>query len=309
MGMGGTGAMAAEPDAVASPALAALAALTRRLLEDVHRKSGIRHDAPLERKLCRILASMPLDLLEAWVRTVEEAAADSPDWLSLIENLTVHETYFFRDLPHHEHLRRVVFPLLIDDRRAAGGRTVKVWSAGCSSGEEAYSLAIVLLEALADQGEARRTPDAIETAWTIDVLGTDISRPVLRQARNAAYGGEGLSAFRDLPRAYAGWFIPLQDAAGDWRRVRPDARGAVRFLRHNLMEPAPPETGFDLVSCRNVTIYFDSPARAAAQALLTRALRPGGVMVLGTTDRPTEPARFDRIRGDRAVAYRLRSAP
>ena len=277
-------------------------ALARRLLDDVQRKSGIRHDRPLERKLSKILAAMPPDTLESWVRVIEQSPADSPDWLSLIENLTIHETYFFRDLPHHAHLRGHVLPAIIEARRAE--RTIRLWSAGCATGEEPYSLAILALEALADLGEAQRTNHGVVTAWSVDVLGTDISRIAVRQARNACYSGEGLGAFRDLPAEYHPWFVPLDGAGPNHRKVRADARKVVRFQQHNLMAPQPPETGFDLVSCRNVMIYFDDDSRRAAQIRLIEAVGPGGWLVLGTTDRPIRPELFEKHRGDRALAYR-----
>lgn len=290
--------------------LGPLDALARRLLDDVRRKAGIRHDRPLERKLARILAAMPLPVLEEWVGQIERAPADSPDWLSLIENLTIHETYFFRDLPHHAHLRGHLLPRLIAARRAA--RTLRLWSAGCATGEEAYSLSIVTLEALADAGEARRTGHGLETDWDVQVLGTDLSRIAVRQAANACYGGEGLGPFREMPDGYDGWFVPLGSEAPLHRRVRADARRIVRFARHNLMDAdlpdGTPEGGFDLVSCRNVMIYFDDDSRDCALALLTAAVAPGGWLVLGTTDRLGEDDRFERHRGDRALAYRRREA-
>lgn len=290
--------MADAPDPV-------LESLARRLLADVRRKAGIRHDRPLERKLTRILAAIPLPELESWVGRIEAAAPDSPDWLSLIENLTIHETYFFRDRPHHEHLRRHVLPALIAARQPK--RALRLWSAGCASGEEAYGLAILVLEALAEAGEAWRTGNGIATEWTVDVLGTDLSRIAVRQARNACYGGEGLGPFRDLPDEYLGWFEPLDGESTLYRRVRADARGLARFDRHNLMDTAPPEGDFDLVSCRNVMIYFDEDSRNAALRQLIGALAADGWLVLGTTDRLPDDAPFERHRGDRALAFRRRN--
>jgi len=282
-----------------------LESLARRLLADVRRKAGIRHDRPLERKLTRILAAIPLPDLESWVARVEAAPPDSSDWLSLIENLTIHETYFFRDRPHHEHLRRHVLPALIAARRSE--RALRLWSAGCATGEEAYGLAIVVLEALADAGEAWRTGNGMATEWNVDVLGTDLSRLAVRQARNACYGGEGLGPFRDLPDEYRGWFEPLDGESALYRRVRADARGLVRFDRHNLMDAAPPEGDFDLVSCRNVMIYFDDDSRTTALRQLIGAVAADGWLVLGTTDRLPDDAPFERHRGDRALAFRRRS--
>ncbi len=284
-----------------------LESLVRRLLDDVRRKAGIRHDRPLERKLTRILSAMPLAVLELWVAQVEAADPDSPDWLSLIENLTIHETYFFRDPQHHEHVRRRVLPALIAARRPE--RRLRLWSAGCASGEEAYALAILTLEALADSGEARRGTDGIVTDWDVAVLGTDISRIAMRQARHGCYGEEGMGPFRDLPAAYAPWFVPLVGQAAPCRRVREDARRLVRFERHNLMGARPPEGaptdhGFDLVSCRNVMIYFDDESRDRAMRGLMAAVAADGWLTLGATDRLPEGASFERVHGDRAVAYR-----
>ncbi|MFD1623072.1 CheR family methyltransferase [Azospirillum griseum] len=287
-----------------------LEALARRLLDDVRRKAGISHDRPLERKLTRILSAMPLAVLELWVAQIEAADPDSPDWLSLIENLTIHETYFFRDPQHHEHVRHRVLPALIDARRSE--RRLRLWSAGCASGEEAYGLAILALEALADAGEARRGTDGVATAWEVAVVGTDISRIAVRQARHGCYGEEGMGSFRDLPAAYASWFVPLVGEAAPCRRVREDARRLVRFERHNLMGNAAPDgrsadDAFDLVSCRNVMIYFDDDSRERAMRLLIGAVAVDGWLVLGATDRLPDGAPFERVHGDRAVAYRRRS--
>lgn len=286
-----------------------IATFARRLLDDVRRKAGIRHDRPLERKLTRILSSIPLGELESWVGLIEQVPPDSADWLSLIENLTIHETYFFRDKPHHDHLRRAVLPALI--RARGGSRKLRLWSAGCATGEEAYGLAILALEALADLGEGRRTESGVVTGWGVEVLGSDLSRVAVLQARNACYGGEGLGSFRDLPEEYGCWFVPLegepQGAEAGYRRVRADARRIVRFVQHNLMAAEPPESGFDLVSCRNVMIYFDDDSRRAAQAQLLAALATDGWIALGTTDRLLDESGFVKERGDRALVYRRRA--
>ncbi len=283
--------------------------LARRLLEDVRRKSGIRHERAVERKLERILAVIPPAALDGWVELIEASPADSPDWLSLIESLTVHETYFFRDPPQQEQLRRTVLPALIKAAEAEGRRSLRLWSAGCASGEEPYTLAILALEALADLRHARRTGAGVETDWTVDVLGTDISRHMVTLAKGGAYGGEGLGPFRDLPPEYLPWFVPLEDQAHGLRRVRADAKRLVRFRQHNLVSDMPPEAGFDLVCCRNVLIYFDEEGRRRAQAQLVSSLAPGGWLVLGASDRPDRPELFERIMGERALAYRLRGAP
>lgn len=274
-----------------------------RLLADVRRKAGLRCDEIVARKLARVLSLMPRGELEHWVTTVETVDADHPEWLNLIEALTVHETYFFRDADHHAHLHRRILPALIAARRQC--RQLVLWSAGCATGEEAYSLAILVLEALVDQGEAIKTATGIETPWRIEVVGTDISRPALRRARNAIYDTGPMGAFRDLPQRYRCWFCPSGQAEGTALfRVRDDARRIVRFARCNLVLDDLPLPRADLISCRNVLIYFDDDARSKVQHRLISGLADDGWLLLGSTDRLIETARFERWPGHRAMAYR-----
>jgi chemotaxis protein methyltransferase CheR len=183
---------------------------------------------------------------------------------ALASAATVGETYFFRDRTVWEALRSELLP------RAAArrdGQRVRLWSAGCSSGEEAWTLAIVARETL---GEG-----------TFDVLGTDLSADQIGRARRGVYRPW---SFRDVaPELVDRWF--RQEASG--LAVRDDLRGDVRFEVANLLEPGPRDV--DVVLCRNVLIYFDPPAIAAAHAHLARALAPGGCLVLGPVDPSPSP--------------------
>jgi chemotaxis protein methyltransferase CheR len=296
----------------ASPAEAgsdARAALIGRLLAGIEARAGLRVDETVEGKLRAVLQSVGLAELEAWVSGLATLDRDHPEWLTLIESLTTNETYLFRDWPQLELLSDIALPALIADARKAPRPGLRVWSAGCASGEEAYTLAVLALVALAAAGAARESEAEIAPTppWTLDVLGTDISRLVLVQARNGLYGSGWLSSFRAAPPPLLRFF-PVDDAHPERanRLVRDDVRRHIRFSHFNLMGATPPATGLDLVACRNVLVYFAPAARKVAQAMIEAAVRPAGFLLLGPTDPAPDPARFEAIWGARAVIYRKR---
>jgi chemotaxis protein methyltransferase CheR len=234
---------------------------------------------------------------------------DHPEWLSLIEALTVHETFFHRDRAQLELLAQIL-PELTLAAAKSGRHRLRLWSAGCATGEEAYTLAILALLALRDAGFADRSRDGgivCRAPWQLDVLGTDISRLVLTQARSAVYSTEGLSAFRDLPPELQRFFPILpksrETAEVELRGVLPAVRQVVRFRHFNLNARLPPEADFDVVLCRNVLIYLTAAARGEAQSVFKEALRPGGYLLLGPTDALADPAAYETRWGTGAVAY------
>ncbi|HYG68932.1 MAG TPA: protein-glutamate O-methyltransferase CheR [Anaeromyxobacteraceae bacterium] len=179
---------------------------------------------------------------------------------ALTEHAVVTETSFNR---HPEGLAALA-------RRAFGAAgPLAIWSAGCATGEEAYSLAIGLLEA----GRAGRGDR---------VLATDVSRRALEAARAGVYGAWAL---RRLAAALVeGRFSPVGPGA---HRVGAEARALIEFRRHNLVAETAPEGGpFDVVVCRNVLIYFEPPTAAAVLYRLAGALRPGGWLLLGPVELP-----------------------
>ncbi len=184
----------------------------------------------------------------------------------VVEEVAIKETFFLR---HLDELRDIDWPGQAV-RAAAAGRRLRVWSAGCSTGEEAYSLALLAAEDLGGD----RPP--------IDVLGTDLSASALALAERGRYGARSVRLVDRERRAR--WFA----ADGGRLRVGEELRGVVRFARHNLVhDPFPPdgEAPLDLVVCRNVLIYFDAPTAARVAAGLRGALAPGARLLLGTVDR------------------------
>ncbi len=187
------------------------------------------------------------------------------EWTALVDRLTVHETHFFRDSRAIDFLVEQVLPERLAGR--ASGDALHFWSAGCSTGEEVYTLAMVLDRSLSQQGGGQ----------AYGVTGTDISLQSLATARAGVYSGRRA---RELPQEYLEQYAEVAD--GGRLRVIQALRRRVCFAQMNIMDVgrlASQEA--DVIYCQNLLIYFDRERRAAIAEGLVHHLRPGGVLVLG----------------------------
>ena len=187
----------------------------------------------------------------------------------VIEAITTNETSFFRDTSPFELLRHKLVPDLIDRRNGNGARiTIRIWSAACSTGQEAYSTAIVLKELLGDL-----------TRYDIRILGTDISNKVVAQASYGEYSR--LELERGLgPESLARHFL----ASGDRWRVRDEIRALATFRTMNLLEPFFFPNPFDIIFCRNVAIYFTEADKTRLFRNLAKYLAKDGCLIIGSTE-------------------------
>jgi chemotaxis protein methyltransferase CheR len=195
------------------------------------------------------------------------AITGGPGWEALVAQLTIGETYFFRNAAQFDALREHIFPELITRRSAH--QTLRIWSAGCATGEEPYSLAMLL-------GDLLPNPHS----WGLNILATDINPHFLTRAREALYGNW---SFRETPQALRDRFWVAEQ--GRWR-LHPAIRQMVHFARLNLVEPCYPAiangtAALDLIICRNVTIYFDEATTRQIIARFYSALAPGGWLIVG----------------------------
>ncbi|MDQ2732035.1 MAG: tetratricopeptide repeat protein [Armatimonadota bacterium] len=191
---------------------------------------------------------------------------------TLASHLTVGETYFFRDRRSFEHLERIVLPQLIQ-MRAGSGRQIRVWSAGCCSGEEPYSLAMLLYKLIPDRSK-----------WKITVLGTDVNPHFLEKAKRAVYTEW---SFRGNPASMRDRFF-TQVSKGQYE-LRAEIREMVTFRYLNLSEEAYPSllnrtTDLDLILCRNVLIYFSAEGGQRVIDGFYRCLVPGGWLLVGASE-------------------------
>lgn len=270
------------------------------LMEALRAYAGFRTSPRLRSKLEHVLRKAPEEELLRWRRMLGARDVDDP-LTALVEDLTNHETYFFRDQPQLDALAHRVLPEAIQRNRAAGRKSLKIWCAAVSTGEEAYTLAILALEALRA---------ANESDWDIEVIGTDISRQAIRIAREGVYQADGLASFRNLPGRYEPWFEPVSSpgrvASTRFRRPIAIVRDKVRFERFNLNSAKPAVHDADLVLCRNVLIYLEPPLHGRIQAMLCDALRPGGHLMMSPVDRLNVPERVQPRWIDRTVVYEKR---
>ncbi len=204
------------------------------------------------------------------------AGPDGRDLLDrLIDEVTIQETSFVRD---RGQLDTIPWRRLLESARAAGSPGIRVWSAGCASGEEAYTLALLAADTLA-------VPNV--PSVPVSVLGTDVSIAALAAAARGRYGARAVRGLESpLRRRY------LDRQADGHFLVRQHLRDLVRFRRHNLAcDQSPPagEAAFDLIACRNVLIYFDPALVQHVIESLERSLRPGGILLLGAADALLRP--------------------
>ena len=202
----------------------------------------------------------------------------------VVEALTTNETSFFRDVHPFDALREHILPGLCTARRP-----VRIWSAASSTGQEAYSVSMLV------RSHFRDGPP-------VTILGTDLSREAVARASAGRYSQ--LEVNRGLPaRMLVSWF----DRDGLMWQVKDELRQMVTFRELNLARPWPSMPTVDVVLLRNVLIYFDVAARRGVLAQVTRVLRPGGVLLLGSAETTYElgPS-FERVQLGRASFHRLR---
>lgn len=239
------------------------------------REAGI-YLAPVKRelmvaRLARRLRDLGLGSFAAYHRRVRRDPAERAEMLARI---STHETRFFREPAQFRFLTERAFPAWEAEARSGRrARRLRAWSAGCSTGEEPFSLAMCALAHLPD--------------WSIDVLATDLSHRAVAQGREAMWPAERAE---QIPRRYReGFMLRGVRSREGWIKAGPELRQVVRFEQMNLHRELPGEADrFDLILCRNVLIYFHPAARARALRGLLDRLLPGGYLLLGHSESPSE---------------------
>jgi chemotaxis protein methyltransferase CheR len=210
----------------------------------------------------------------------------------VVEAMTTNETYFFRDVAPFEALRKLVLPELTGRRAAA--RRLQIWCAASSSGQEPYSVAMLLREHFPQLA-----------SWRVDFLATDLSAEMVERARRGRYSQ--IEVNRGLPAPLlVKYFVP---DGPDWR-VRDDVRRGIEFRPFNLIHPWAGLPRVDILLLRNVLIYFDVPTKKQILARARQLLRPDGYLFLGGAETTFNlDDAFERVDFERASCYRLRAAP
>lgn len=186
----------------------------------------------------------------------------------LINALTTNKTSFFREDHHFRFLEGEELPRLLSEVRGGGSKRLRIWSAGCSSGEEAYSIAMTLYKSIDKLSE-----------WDARILATDIDTEVVDHGRQGIYFNEFLD---DIPEDYRKKYATPVD--GDSFRLAFSLKKLITFKALNLLGPWPMKGPFDMIFCRNVVIYFDKPTKQELFDRFADILKPGGLLYIGHSE-------------------------
>jgi chemotaxis protein methyltransferase CheR len=273
----------------------------KRLKQAVIARTGHHYyddkDALLRKRFDERVREVGAPSLIGYEAVLADTAAGDAEWRALEAAITVGETFFFRHSEQFAALRDTILPNLLS--AAANRRRLRIWSAGCSTGAEPYSLAILI---------ERLLGDALP-AWRVDILGTDISEQALVAARKARYSAWSLRGMTDVERA-RDFDADMKPSA--WR-LHERHRPRVEFRRHNLLDllPEPPAEWreFDLILCRNVLIYFGAYQAAPMLSAFAKCLSPSGWLMIGYSDALAEiPPALDIVQLQATRVFRLRGA-
>jgi len=244
----------------------------KRLSTFIYGELGIRMPEEkrfmLQMRLQKRLAALNIPSFREYIDYVFSHEGERGELSNMIDLVTTNKTEFFRESNHFDFLSLEALPKLIN----SGRRQIKVWSAGCSSGEEPYTLAMVLNEF------SSQNP-----GFDYSILGTDLSSRMLKQAVLAVYTKERVANMNmNLIRRY---FLKSKDASKKTVRVCPELRSKVSFMRLNLMDGYyNVNEMFDLIFCRNVLIYFDRDTQEKVINRLCTHLKPEGFFFLGHSE-------------------------
>lgn len=249
------------------------------IAQRVRDESGIALDGARRGTLSAAIARLDAGAPAEALRRIEDPVEGRALLARLVDEVAVKETFFLRNAAELEALDWLA---LHAGARERGAERVRVWCTACATGDEAYSLAILALEAFGG------------VAPPVEILATDLSPTALERAHRGRYGARATASVPERWRRR--WLAP----DGRALRVRDEVRAIVRFARHNLVrDPLPPvgEAPFDVITCRNVLIYFDEADVTRTVTGLEGALAPGGQLVLGAADRLSGGALTMRLAG------------
>jgi chemotaxis protein methyltransferase CheR len=239
----------------------------------IYKKSGINFEDKkryfINKRLEKRLEAMSLDSARDYIRFLKFKDKDGDEFQELMNLLTVNETYFFREFATLEVFAEFCLQEIADKKAAEGDKLIRIWSAGCSSGEEPYTLAIIVRELLENYGD-----------WGVEILATDIDITALEKAQNAKYDDRSV---KDVPEEYYSKYFTY---SGGFHSPTKEIRDMVRFEHINLMDRIHmrKQRGFDFIFCRNVLIYFDEISRKQVVDHYYIALNKGGYIFLGHSE-------------------------
>ncbi len=242
-----------------------------KIRELIYRETGIlyetKKDYAMKNRLEKRMEAIGLKSFKEYYKFLLSKGSDELQYL--IEELTVNETYFFRDFNQLQGFAELALPLVLEEKKKNKDYSLKIWSAACSTGEEPYTLSIICQEMIDNY-----------KSWDISILATDIDRQVLKIAKKGEYGSRSM---KDTPIPYRQKYF---EHDGKVWRILPHTAEPVTFELLNLMDRRGmrKKRGFDFIFCRNVLIYFDDLSRKKVVNSFYDSLNPGGFLFLGSSE-------------------------
>lgn len=228
--------------------------------------SDIKHDMMYSR-LAKRIRQLRLNNFGDYIDLIE--SGDESELGNFTNSVTTNLTSFFREKHHFEYLKSTLIPALMKSN--ADTRKIRIWSAGCSTGEEPYSLAMTLKETIPDSA-----------GWDVKILATDLDTNVLETGSNGVYSMERVNGIS--PAVLKRWFNKGKGEREGLVKVSSELRDMIMFKQLNLMEPLPVKPGVDVIFCRNVVIYFDKPTQTILFDKYAETLRSDGYLVIGHSE-------------------------
>jgi len=217
-------------------------------------------------RLARRLRALGFEDFQSYLDYVEGVGKEE-EFTHLINAITTNLTFFFREVHHFEFLQQELFPALM--KKNADTKKVRIWSAGCSTGEEPYSLAICVKE-------------SFPAGWDVRVDASDLDTNVIETGKTGVYNIDALKGVS--PERVKRWFLRGSGANAGMVKVKPELKEVIRFQQVNLMNDWPWTEPFDLIFCRNVVIYFDKPTQQRLFGRYYQQLKPDGHLFIGHSE-------------------------
>ncbi|QAB14942.1 CheR family methyltransferase [Hydrogenovibrio thermophilus] len=216
-------------------------------------------------RLAKRIRFLDMNSFSAYLDYVEEQG--EAEFVHLINAITTNLTFFFRENHHFEYLANQVIPMLLEKNK--GSKKIRIWSAGCSTGEEPYSIAIVLKE-------------AVPPGWDARVLATDLDTNVVQTGQTGVYKMDRLKGVSDERKKR--WFLKGSGSREGYVRVKPELQQIIDFGQINLMNEWPIRDAIDVIFCRNVVIYFDKETQARLFDRYANLLPDNGHLFIGHSE-------------------------
>ena len=245
----------------------------------------------LAARLAKPMRRLGLTSFQGYYVLLSKSAKGSPEFVEFVNAITTNKTSFFREMHHFEYLAQKIVPEIKAASLSGGRKQIRVWSAACSTGEEVYSIAMTLLDAMPDPG------------WWLEVVGSDIDTGVLETAQRAIYPVGCLEGIDEVQRQR--YFLEGKDSRAGQVKLKPEVTHMVELRRVNLMDERWGVDGpFDVIFFRNALIYFRQDVQERFLRRMVGMLRPGGYLFIGNSEQI--PWMHDRLEPLSQTMYRLR---